>query len=263
MSVNGFLLYQKKNSWLERWDPRMKIIAIFLFGASLLLTHHIVLKTAQLAMLIIMWGIARLSWKVLAVTVLSLSIFFLSTMIYQAVLTPAPGDIMSEWGWLRFSPEGALRGVMMCEQIAGIVILLSLLVRTTSPIILAEGLEILLKPLKKWRLPVHEAVMMFSIALRFLPILIEEFDKIRKAQLARGGGFHRGGIASRFGGVLPMLMPLFVMSILRAKDLAVAMESRCYQGDEGRTPIRIYRFGFSDYAVFIFAVCNLLLVFMI
>ncbi|AHV97580.1 energy-coupling factor transporter transmembrane component T family protein [Paenibacillus sabinae] len=263
MSVNGFLLYQKKNSWLERWDPRMKIIATLLFGAALLLTHQPALKTTQLALLIIMWGIARLSWKMLAVTVLSLSIFFLSTMIYQAVLTPAPGDIMSEWGWLRFSSEGALRGVMMCEQIAGIVLLLSLLVRTTSPIILAEGLEILLNPLKKWRLPVHEAVMMFSIALRFLPILIEEFDKIRKAQLARGGGFHRRGIASRFGGVLPMLMPLFVMSILRAKDLAVAMESRCYQGDEGRTPIRIYRFGLSDYAVFIFTVFNLLLVLMI
>ncbi len=103
--------------------------------------------------------------------------------------------------------------------------------------------------------------MMFSIALRFLPILVEEFDKIRKAQLARGGGFHRKGLTSRFGGVLPMLMPLFVMSILRAKDLAVAMESRCYQGEEGRTPIRIYQFKLSDYAVFSFAVCNLLFIF--
>ncbi len=103
--------------------------------------------------------------------------------------------------------------------------------------------------------------MMFSIALRFLPILIEEFDKIRKAQLARGGGFHRKGVSTRFRGVLPMLMPLFVMSIIRAKDLAVAMESRCYQGDEGRTPIRMYRLRANDYAVFSFSIVNLAAIF--
>ncbi|MFC3749672.1 energy-coupling factor transporter transmembrane component T family protein [Paenibacillus sp. GCM10012306] len=261
MSGKSFLLYQKRNSWLERWDPRMKILAVLLFGAALLLTHSPELKTAQLIILIILWGVAKLSWRVLAFTLLSLSLFFVSTMIYQALLVTNVGDAMITWGPLHFSKPGAIKGIMMCEQIAGIVLLLSLLVRTTSPILLAEGLEILLKPLKKWRLPVHEAVMMFSIALRFLPILMEEFDKIRKAQLARGGGFHRKGLTSRFSGVLPMLMPLFVMSILRAKDLAVAMESRCYQGDEGRTPIRIYRFRLSDYAVFTFSLANLLFIF--
>jgi energy-coupling factor transport system permease protein len=263
MSGNSFLLYQKRNSLLERWDPRMKIIGVVLFGAALLLTHNPQLKTVQLLLLIILWGVAKLSWKVLVFTLLSLSIFFGSTMIYQSMLISKPGDDMIRWGWIEFSSQGALNGVMMCEQIAGIVLLLSLLVRTTSPILLAEGLEIMLKPLKKFHLPVHEAVMMFSIALRFLPILIEEFDKIRKAQLARGAGFHRKGLASRFRGVFPMLMPLFVMSILRAKDLAVAMESRCYQGDEGRTPIRIYRFRFSDYAVLTFSAFNLILIFMV
>ncbi|MHA6529942.1 energy-coupling factor transporter transmembrane component T family protein [Paenibacillus sp. BAC0078] len=258
MSGNSFLLYQKRNSWLERWDPRMKILVVLFFGAAMLLTRSPELKTAQLLVLVILWGVAKLSWRVLAFTLLSLTLFFASTMIYQAILLSAPGEELITWGWLHFSPQGLINGLMMCEQIAGIVLLLSLLVRTTSPVILAEGMEILLNPLKKWRLPVHEAVLMFSIALRFLPILIEEFDKIRKAQLARGGGFHRKGIASRFHGVLPMLMPLFVMSILRAKELAVAMESRCYQGDEGRTPIRLYRFRFSDYAVFTLAICNLL-----
>lgn len=259
MSGKSFLLYQKRNSWPERWDPRMKIVAVLLFGAAMLLTRSPELKTAQLLILIVLWGVAKLPWRTLVITLLSLSLFFASTMIYQALLMAGTDDVMITWGPLHFSAPGAIKGIMMCEQIAGIVLLLSLLVRTTSPIQLAEGLEILLNPLKKWRLPIHEAVMMFSIALRFLPILMEEFEKIRKAQLARGGGFHRKGISSRFSGVLPMLMPLFVMSILRAKDLAVAMESRCYQGDEGRTPIRIYRFRFSDYAVFTFALCNLLL----
>ncbi|KWX88833.1 ABC transporter permease [Paenibacillus riograndensis] len=261
MSGTSFLLYQKRNSWPERWDTRMKIVAVLLFGAAILFTHDPGLKTLQLLILILLWGIAKLPWRVLVLTLLSLSLFFASTMIYQAILLSEPADTLIQWGPLQFSTRGLVNGMMMCEQIAGIVLLLSLLVRTTSPIVLAEGLELLLKPLKKWRFPVHEAVMMFSIALRFLPILVEEFDKIRKAQLARGGGFHRKGLSSRFGGVLPMLMPLFVMSILRAKDLAVAMESRCYQGEEGRTPIRIYQFKLSDYAVFSFAVCNLLFIF--
>lgn len=117
------------------------------------------------------------------------------------------------------------------------------------PVVLAEGMEKLCSPLKKWKVPVHDAVMMFSIALRFVPLLLEEFDTVRKAQIARGGGFHRKGAMSRFKGVLPMLIPLFVLSIHRAKDLAIAMESRGYQGEEGRTPIREYRIRPSDVLV--------------
>lgn len=260
MSGSSFLLFQQRNSALERWDPRAKIIASLLLGASLLLAHDPVIKTGMLIVLIVIWGLAKLPWTTLLITFLSLSLFFLSTMIYQAVLMTDPSDSWIQWGAVHLSRRGLLNGIMMCEQIAGIVLLLSLLVRTTSPIVLAEGLEMLLKPLKKLKLPVHEAVMMFSIALRFLPILVEEFDKIRKSQLARGGGFQRGGIITRFGGVLPMLMPLFVMSILRAKDLAVAMESRCYQGESGRTPIRLYRFRAADYTVFAVSLLALLLV---
>lgn len=252
------LLYQQRHSWLDRRDPRMKIIAVLLAGAALLLTQHPGIKTLQLLLLFMLWGIARLPWKMLLLTLLSLSIFFVSTMIYQAMLTPLPDEELVTWGWIAFSSPGALRGVMMCEQIAGIVLLLALLVRTTAPVQLAEGLEILLGGLKKWRFPVHEAVMMFSIALRFLPDLLEEFDKIRKAQMARGGGFHRKNFFIRFQGIFPMLMPLFVISILRAKDLAVAMESRGYRGDEGRTPIRIYRFNRGDYALLAGAALELL-----
>ncbi len=263
MAGSRFLIYEKRDSWLERWDPRIKIMALFLFGAALLFNHHLILKSAELLLLIVLWGIARLSWKALAITLASLAIFYASTMIYQAILLSAPGDTIVRAGFLRFSLEGAMKGVLMCEQIAGIVLLLSLLVRTTSPIVLSEGLEMLLSPLKKWKLPIHEAVMMFSIALRFLPILLDEFDKIRKAQIARGGGFHRKRAAARFKGVLPMLLPLFVSAILRAKELAVAMESRCYEGEQGRTPIRVYRLQYGDYMVLGIALLNLAAVFMI
>lgn len=263
MANNSFLLYRKQNTWIEQWDPRMKITVILIFAAALLLNHNLMLKTVQIALLIFLWWIAKLSWKVLVVTILSLSIFFISTMIYQSILISNPGDTMIQLGFLTYSVEGAVNGVLMCEQIAGIVLLLSLLVRTTSPIILAEGLEMMLKPLKRLKLPVHEAVMMFTIALRFLPILVEEIDKIRKAQIARGGGFHRKGVSSRWRGIFPMLMPLFVLSILRAKELAVAMESRCYQGDHGRTPIRLYKLHPRDYSVLAFSIANLLLIFIV
>lgn len=245
----AFLLYQKRGSAVEGWDPRVKITASLLLGAALLITGEPGVKTGLLAVLVLLWGLARLPWKTLGYTLLTLTLFFASTLIFQAVLSVRPDETLIRWGAIRFSAEGALRGVLLCEQIAGIVLLLSLLVRTTSPIHLAEGLELLLKPLARRRLPVHEAVMMFQIALRFLPILADEFDKIRKSQLARGGGFHRGGVRARFGGVFPMLMPLFVTSIMRAQDLAVAMDSRCYQGGDGRTPIRAYRFAGADYAV--------------
>ncbi|MFD0676976.1 MULTISPECIES: energy-coupling factor transporter transmembrane component T family protein [unclassified Paenibacillus] len=258
-SIASYLIYQKKDSLLERWDPRMKIIASLLFGLGLLLSHNLEMKTLQLVLLIALWAVAKLSWRVLAFTCLSLLLFFASTMIYQSMLLTKPGEVMIHWGYVDFSYEGAIKGVTMCEQIFGIVILLSLVVRTTSPIILAEGMELLLNGFKRWKVPVHEAVMMFSIALRFLPLLLEEFDKIQKAQTARGGGFHRRGVLTRFRGVLPMLVPLFVLAILRAKDLATAMESRCYLGDKGRTPIRIYRFEFRDYLVLLVSVIMLAL----
>ncbi|NQX68842.1 energy-coupling factor transporter transmembrane protein EcfT [Paenibacillus alba] len=254
MSTSGYLIYEKRNSWIEQWDPRIKIAAFSLFGLSLLIHHSPVLKTAQILILVMLWSAAKLRWSTFGWTLLSLSFFFLTTMIFHAVLNLNPGDEVIHWWWLSFTHEGIVSGILMCEQIAGVVIVLSLLVRTTSPIELAEGMEKLCEPLKKWKIPVHDAVTMFSIALRFVPLLFEEFDTIRKAQTARGGGFHRKGALARFGGVIPMLIPLFVLSIQRAKDLAIAMESRGYRGDIGRTAIREYTIGKSDIAVLIVSI---------
>lgn len=246
MASGSYLIFEKRDSWVERWDPRIKIVSFLLLGFSLIVHHSLVLKTAQLFILIILWGVARLRWSTLGWTVVSLSLFFLSTMIFRSIIEVRPDDTYIQWAGLTLSREGMVSGLIMCQQIFGIVIVLSLLVRTTSPIVLAEGMEMLCSPLKRWKVPVHDVVMMFSIALRFVPLLLEEFDTVRKAQIARGGGFHRGNVFTRFKGVLPMLVPLFVLSIHRAKELAIAMESRGYRGDEGRTPIRQYRIRPSD-----------------
>lgn len=254
MSGRSYLLYQRRDSLLEQGDPRAKIVTSLLLAAGLLIGQDWLWKSALVALLIVLWGLAQLPWRMLGWTVLSLALYFLSTMIYHTFLLPAPDAAFVTVGSLRISPEGVVSGVAMCEQILGVVMLLSLLVRTTSPIILAEGMELLLAPLKRWKFPVHEAVMMFSIALRFIPMLFEEFDKISKAQIARGAGFQRGGVRSRFRGVLPMLIPMFVFSIMRAKELAVAMESRCYHSGQAKTPIRNYAFTAGDYAASIAAV---------
>lgn len=249
MASGSYLIFEKRDSWLEKWDPRVKILVFFIFALSIIVHQAPILKTSQLLTLIALWGLAKLRWSTFGWTVLSLSLFFASTMIFRGIVEVHPNDTLVQWAGITFTKEGLASGVLMCEQILGIVIVLSLLVRTTSPIILAEGMEKLCAPLKKWKIPVHDAVTMFSIALRFVPLLLEEFDTVRKAQTARGGGFHRGGVLSRFKGVLPMLIPLFVLSIQRSKELAIAMESRGYKGEEGRTAIREYKLRQTDYII--------------
>ncbi|WP_123042530.1 energy-coupling factor transporter transmembrane component T family protein [Cohnella candidum] len=238
MSASDYLMYRDRGSWLETLDPRAKMTAALLLAASLLLSLHPAVKGAVVLLLACAWAVARLPWRMLAITLLSMSLLFASTMAYHLLL----------------SSNGAMSGLTMCLQIAGLVLSLALLVRTTSPLALAEGMERILAPLARRRVPVHEAAMMFTIALQFIPILLREFEFIRKAQIARGGGFHRGGVGKRLGGVFPILMPMIVRSIVRAEELATAMISRCYDGGEGRTSLRVYRWARRDTGVTLAAV---------
>jgi energy-coupling factor transport system permease protein len=231
MAAVDYLMYRYRSSWLETADPRAKIIATFIYALALLIGGSLACKSILLVILVVAWGIARLPWRLLIVTLLSMTLLFVSTMIFH-VLLPDAGTA--------HGTKGIVSGVTMCLQIAGLVVLLALLVRVTAPLALAEGMEGLLEPLKRRKLPIHEAVLMFTIALQFIPILLTEFDLIRKAQIARGGGFHHGGMLRRLRGVLPILMPMIVRSIVRAEELATAMESRCYNGSTGRTSLRAY-----------------------
>ncbi len=240
--TSALTLHRVTGSRLERLDPRAKIIASTLLVLALIISDSVALKALVVLALLVAW----LGLRLLAITVGSLAFFFLTTMTLRAIIRGRSSADSLPLGPLRYSPSGVVDGVTMCLQILGVVLALSLLVRTTEAVHLAEGMERLLTPFKRFGLPAHEAVMMFSIALRFLPIMVREVGRMQTAQLARGGGMHRGRVWTRAGAVLPLLIPVVVVSLVRAKELAEAMEARGYRGDVDRTPVRDYRFGLVD-----------------
>ena len=160
-----------------------------------------------------------------------------------------PGDrYVLEWGFLRVSDTGLRNAVFMVVRIMLLIMGTFLMTYTTSPISLTDGLERLLNWMKKLHVPVHELAMIMSIALRFIPTLIEETDKIMSAQKARGADFESGGIIQKAKALIPILVPLFISAFRRADELAVAMECRCYHGDEGRTKLHVLQYEGRDYA---------------
>jgi energy-coupling factor transport system permease protein len=159
-----------------------------------------------------------------------------------------PDDALVLFGFLRVSLGGLFKGLFIVARLVLLVVATTLLTLTTSPMELTDGIEGLLSPLKRWGFPAHELAMMMTIALRFIPTLLEEADRIMKAQMARGIDFESGGFMKRIRGLIPLLVPLFVSAFRRAEDLAVAMESRCYRGGIGRTRLRMLRFERRDYA---------------
>ena len=249
--TSALVLYRGTGSALERLDPRAKIVAATIGVLALIVSDSIVLKACVVIVLLAGWLVGRLSVRVLGVTLASLAFFFATTMTLWAVIRGQRAADAVDLGPLRYSPAGAWDGLAMCLQILGVVLALTLLVRTTPPVQLAEGVEQLLRPLRRFGFPAHEAVMMFSIALRFLPIMFREVGRMQSAQLARGGGIARGGPLKRAGAVLPLLIPIVVVALVRAKELAEAMDSRCYRGDVGRTAVRSYRMGAVDWGLLV------------
>jgi energy-coupling factor transport system permease protein len=160
--------------------------------------------------------------------------------------------VLFQYGVIVITQEGIVTAVFMASRLMMLIISTFLLTYTTSPITLTDGLERMLGPLKKIRLPIHEFSMMMSIALRFIPTLIEETDKIMSAQKSRGADFETGGLIKRAKAILPLVVPLFVSAFRRADELATAMESRCYHGGEGRTKMKILRFAGRDFVAFLF-----------
>ena len=174
-----------------------------------------------------------------------------------------PGDhYLVEWGFLRISDTGVRNAVFMVIRIMLLIMGTFLLTYTTSPIRLTDALEQLMGGLKRFHVPVHELSMMMSIALRFIPTLIEETDKIMSAQKARGADFESGGLVQKAKALVPILVPLFISAFRRADELATAMECRCYHGGEGRTKLQVLRYERRDYAALILgaAVCALVIV---
>ena len=236
--------YLPGDSLIHRLDPRSKILSTTLLIVLLFLVNGfvgyalvalaiaLVVRAAQIPVKYVLRGLRPL----LVILVLTIGLHLFMT----------EGRVIFQIWFLKVTWEGLFRGLMMGTRLILLIIGTSILTLTTSPIQLTDGIESLLKPGKKMGIPAHELAMMMTIALRFIPTLLEETEKIMKAQMARGADFQSGGIMHRAKSLVPLLVPLFVNAFRRADDLAIAMEARGYRGGEGRTKFRKLKFQTVD-----------------
>ena len=243
------------NSILHRLDPRTKIISLF---ALMILIFSAQGWAAYIALTILTAGLIFLS-KVPPLTILKsvkpLSWIILFTLLIHFV--SHDGEVLAKFYVFKVTTEGIIYGVKISLRLILMILSASLLTFTTSPLKLTDATEKLLSPLKKIGVPSHELAMMMTIAIRFVPTLIEETDKIIKAQKSRGLDFESGGLIKKLRAMVPILVPLFLSSFRRADDLAMAMEARCYRGGEGRTHMKQLHFTREDFfaAAFVILIC--------
>jgi len=236
--------YLPANSLLHRMDPRSKIIIIFLFIGVVFLANNVPTNIILVLFTIFSIYISEVPIKFLFNGLKFLFWLILFTFILHILFT-REGDLLIHWGWIRIYENGLRQGILISLRFAYLILVTSLLTLTTSPIEITEGLEKLMNPLRKIRFPVHELALMMSIALRFIPTLMDETDKILRAQMARGVEFH-GSLKKRVEAIIPLLIPLFINAFKRADELAIAMEARGYRGGIGRTKYRELHWGKKD-----------------
>ena len=238
--------YFPGDTLIHRLDPRTKILVVILYIIALFISTSYVTYAIMASLLIAEVTIARIKFSTLLKSVRPILFIIVLTVVLNAFYTPGE-PIFSIWIFT-LTREGLRTALFMAARLVLLVMSSFMLTYTTSPIMLTDGLESLLSPLKRLGAPVHELAMMMSIALRFIPTLIEETQKIMSAQKARGAEFDTGSIIDKARALLPILVPLFISSFRRADELAVAMESRCYHGGEGRTKLHELKFRGIDYA---------------
>ena len=238
--------YFPGNSVAHRLDPRTKLIAVVLYIVALFLANWFVSYAVMFAVLASSIAVSRVPVKSVLRGLKPVLFIVVFTALLNIFYTPGPTVLVKLWVFT-VTLEGVQRAFFMVIRIMMLITGTFLLTYTTSPILLTDGLESLLNPLKKVRVPVHELAMMMSIALRFIPTLIEETDKIMSAQRARGADFESGSLIQRAKALLPLLVPLFISAFRRADELATAMECRCYHGGEGRTRLRQLKYQARDY----------------
>lgn len=246
--------YFPGKSLIHRLDPRVKIILTLVYIIMLFLAVNLAGLAIGIVFLIIAYGISKVPVKMVLKGIKPV----IPIIIFTAVLNMffIEGKVIFELWIMKITVEGIMLAILMTIRIVCLIAGTSLLTYTTSPIALTDGIERLLSPLKRFNMPVHELAMMMTIALRFIPTLIEETDKIMSAQKARGADLETGGLIQRAKALIPILIPLFVSSFRRADELALAMECRCYHGGEGRTRMKILKITWVDIVSTIFvAVC--------
>lgn len=241
--------YFPGNSSIHRLDPRAKLIILVMYIVALFVASSWVSYAVVLAFLLTTIKLSTIPPKSIVRGMKPIVFILLFTGILNLFYSDG-GTVLVRLGSLAITTEGVKRAIFMMGRILMLISGTFLLTYTTSPISLTDGLESLMNPLKKIRVPVHELSMMMCIALRFIPTLIEETDKIMSAQKARGADFENGNILDRAKALIPVLVPLFISAFRRADELATAMECRCYQGGEGRTKMKLLRYSRADLYAF-------------
>jgi len=225
--------YYPGNSVIHRLDPRVKIIATFLFIIELFLVSNFKGYAVTIVFLAAVIAVAKIPPKFIFKGLKPIILIIIFTFGINMFMTK--GTVIFSAGFLQVTREGLHQAVFMGSRLILLIIGSSVLTLATKPINLTDGIEKLLNPFKKFGLPAHELAMMMTIALRFIPTLLEETDKIMKAQMARGADFESGNLLARAKSLIPLLVPLFISAFRIAQDLAMAMEARCYRGGDNRT----------------------------
>ena len=251
--------YFPGTSPLHRMDPRSKLLILVLYIVTIFCCGSLIPFALCTLGLLAAIKISRISPKLILKSLKPIVIIVIFTGVLNILYTP--GEPLVKLWIFRITMEGIQTAAVMITRILLLVASTSLLTYTTSPMSLTDALENLLAPLKKIKVPVHEFAMMMSIALRFIPTLIEETDKIMSAQKARGADFESGNLIERAKALVPILVPLFIGAFRRADELATAMECRCYQGGEGRTKMKLLRYSRRDMVAFLIGVALLAAVF--
>ena len=235
------------DSLVHKFDPRMKLVLTIVYIILLFAASNPLGLTLSLVFLVGMYGVAKIPFKLITKSLKPILPIILFTAVLNLFFVSGEGEPLVHFWVLNIYAEGLRYAILMAVRVMALIAGTSLLTYTTSPIVLTDAIEQLLKPLGRLHFPVHELAMMMSIALRFIPTLIEETDKIMNAQKARGAMLDNGSMMERVKALVPVLIPLFISAFRRADELAMAMECRCYRGGDGRTRLKVLRCEKQDY----------------
>jgi len=250
--------YYQAESPIHKMDPRVKLIGTICFIISLFIFKNISAYIVATVFLAVVIKVSHVPFGFMIKGMKSILVLMMITVVFNLLLTPGE-PIVTFWRFV-ITKEGIEGAAFTAIRLSYLIVGSSLMTLTTTPNNLTDGMEKLLKPLGVIKVPVHEVSMMMSIALRFIPILLEETDKIMKAQMARGADFERGNLFQKAKNLVPLLVPLFISAFRRANDLAMAMEARCYRGGEGRTKMKPLQYRKRDYLAYMSLMIYLVLI---
>ena len=245
--------YYPVSSPVHKLDPRTKILVTFIYIISLFFIKYFAGYAFVAGLLYITIKISHVPLRFMLKGLKGIVLILLFTVILNIFFTPG-GRTLLDLGFVQVTEQGVITALMMGTRLILLIIGSSLLTLTTSPIELTDGIEYLLNPFRKIGVPAHEIAMMMSISLRFIPILLEETDKIMKAQMARGADFETGNVIKRAKAMIPIMVPLFISAFRRAEELAMAMEARCYRGGVGRTRMNSLQYKKRDVYAFLWGI---------